>query len=84
MQKILALCAVLGVLTFAGCSSPEEVKSVAWYKQKENRAALDAKIAWCKENAAKAGNDQNCRNAVDALATLGSFEKVKEPAVPTF
>lgn len=77
LSLVVTLCAV-------GCSNAEEVRSVAWYKAPENKTAFEEKLGWCRQHKEKQGVDQNCINAETAFATMGSFEKVKEPKVPTF
>ena len=81
--KLFLLSLALIFCSF-GCSNAEEVRSVAWYKAPENKAAFEEKLAWCRQHKENQGVDQNCINAETAFATMGSFEKVEEPKVPTF
>ncbi|MCD7982739.1 MAG: EexN family lipoprotein [Desulfovibrio sp.] len=65
----------------------DETRTVDWYTAPQNKAALDAKLAECRNNPGELHNTPNCFNARAAsekLATSGHFEKVKEPPIPTF
>lgn len=78
---IALILLVLSGLSVVGCSS-EETKTVEWYVKPENKAALDAKLAECKNNPGELGNTPNCVNARKAFEQIflgGKFEKVKEP-----
>lgn len=65
----------------------EETKTVDWYAAPQNKSALDAKLAECRNNPGELRDTPNCINARAAsekLATGGRFEKVEEPPIPTF
>lgn len=65
----------------------EEIRTVDWYTAPQNKVALDAKLAECRNNPGELRDTPNCVNARAAsekLATGGRFEKVKEPPIPTF
>lgn len=81
-----ALACALCLLPLTPCNA-EETKTVDWYAAPENKAALDAKLAECKNNPGELKDTPNCINAWAAsekLAISGKFEKVQEPPIPTF
>jgi len=81
MKKKLLLLAGFFALALAGCSA-EETKTVVWYLQPENKPALDAKLAECRNNPGELGKTPNCVNARKAAERIfmgGKFDKVKEP-----
>lgn len=86
----LGLSALLSgalILLSASLTLAEETKTVDWYTAPQNRTALDAKLAECRNNPGELRDTPNCINARAAsekLATGGRFEKVKEPPIPTF
>ena len=52
------------------------------YQDPANEAALNAKLAQCKENPGELRDTPNCINARKAFQNIfkgGKFEKVKEP-----
>ena len=65
-----------------GCQS-EETRSVEWYRAPENKTALEAKLAECKNNPGELKGTPNCVNAFKAFELNflqgGKFEKVREP-----
>lgn len=81
IAAVLALSALC--LPISACAD-DEVKSVAWYKAPENRLALEEKLKQCRDNPELRQKDKNCQNAADASVLRGRFQKVKEPAIPTF
>ena len=81
MKRLFILPVLVMVFMLAGCTS-EETKTVEWYLKPENKPALDAKIAECKNNPGELKSTPNCVNAFKAaerIFTGGSFEKVREP-----
>jgi len=87
MKRIVnfATIAILA-LSLAACNS-EDTKTVEWYLKPENKAALEVKIAECKNNPGELWNTPNCQNARMAFEKRllgGSFQKVEEPAIPKF
>ena len=89
MNKMLLSATIGGILILmplAACNA-EETKTVEWYLTPENKAALEAKLAECQNNPGELKDTPNCINArvaADKRATSGTFEKVREPAVPKF
>lgn len=60
----------------------EGVESVSWHQAPTNEAALNAKLAQCKENPGELRDTPNCIDARKAFQNIfkgGRFEKVKEP-----
>lgn len=88
MKKLrLASALVSAMFLWPMMAYAEETKTVSWYAAPANKAALDAKLAECKNNPGELRDTPNCINARAAsekLATSGSFEKVQEPPIPTF
>ena len=88
-MKILCLASALASVMFL-CPvmvNAEEIKTVSWYAAPANKAALDTKLAECRNNPGELRDTPNCINAYAAsekLSTSGSFEKVQEPPIPTF
>ena len=81
MKKIFVPAILAAVFALAGCNS-EETKTVEWYLKPENKPALDAKIAECKNNPGELKSTPNCVNAFKAAERIfmgGKFEKVREP-----
>ena len=78
------LASLLLSLSASTCNAKEteEVKPVSWYQDPANEAALNAKLAQCKENPGELRDTPNCINARKAFQNIfkgGKFEKVKEP-----
>lgn len=82
-KRFLGLLATLLLAGMAtACDAKEETKTVEWYLQPENTAALEAKRKECKDNPGELANTPNCQNskaAKQAQFKGGTFEKVKEP-----
>ena len=74
---IALILLVLSGLSVVGCSS-EETKTVEWYVKPENKAALDAKLAECKNNPGELGNTPNCVNAVRLLNKSSLAENLRK------
>ena len=78
---ILLSVAITLALSIFGCNT-EETRSVEWYLKPEHKAALDAKLAECKNNPGELKDTPNCINARAAAERIflgGKFEKVREP-----
>ena len=87
MNKLVVSVLLAGVLLVGTACNAEETKTVDWYAAPAHKAALDAKLAECRNNPGELKDTPNCVNARAAsekLATSGKFEKVQEPPVPKF
>ncbi|WP_432422186.1 EexN family lipoprotein [Robbsia betulipollinis] len=75
MEKKLNFICVGTALTllFSCGKSPE---SIEWYRQHE--AERNATLATCKKVANRADWNQDCRNAIDAEASSGTFTRSPE------
>lgn len=81
IYKASLLAVTLVALVLTGCNR-EETKTVEWYQAPENKAALEAKLAECRNNPGELRKTPNCENARKAYQNIfkgGTFEKVKEP-----
>ena len=81
MKKRLLLLAGFLALALTGCDD-EKTKTVEWYLQPENKPALDAKLAECRNNPGELKKTPNCVNARKAAERKfmgGKYDKVKEP-----
>ena len=87
MSRITKLATLTALaLSLLACKS-EETKTVEWYLKPENKPALEAKIAECKNNPGELEKTPNCVNARRAYEKKffsGKFEKVEEPKIPIF
>ncbi len=70
MRKVLGLILVGFVLVATGCQSKEEVKTVEWYMEDANKAALEAKLTECRNNPGELKDTPNCINAFNAQHKL--------------
>jgi len=80
-MTILTSAAIMCALLLFGCNA-EETRTVEWYRAPENKAALEIKLAECKNNPGELRNTPNCINARKAFElnfTSGKFDKVREP-----
>lgn len=61
---LLFICAAV-LFQAMPCQAGEnkEVKTVEWYMQKENKAALEETLKKCQNNPGEMKNDPNCENA---------------------
>lgn len=91
MKKICFSALLSGALLVfsACCAFAEETKTVDWYAAPENTAALDAKLAECRNNPGELRDTPNCINARAAANKLlrkglGERTKVQEPAITYF
>ena len=81
INKVLLLAALaLLLLAFTGCDKKEETKTVDWYMAPENKAALEAKLAECRNNPGELKDTPNYQNA--ALARHKLF--ARPAGVPKF
>ncbi|SBW05680.1 conserved exported hypothetical protein [uncultured delta proteobacterium] len=81
MKKMLLLMVTALAFALSGCNS-EETKTVEWYLKPENKPALDAKLAECRNNPGQLKDTPNCINARQAAEKIflgGKFDKVREP-----
>jgi hypothetical protein len=88
LTKLLLL--LLATTLFAGCiaeKKEEPVRSIEWYRQPENKAAMDAKVEECKRlhEAGQKYNKEECSKAATARALGPTDDKLplqKEQVVP--
>lgn len=79
INKVLLLASLaLLPLAFTGCDKKEEVKTVDWYMAPENKAALEDKLAECRNNPGELKDTPNCENATLAQHKLFA----RKPATP--
>ncbi len=72
LTKILILCLIVGALfSMTACNEKkEETRTVDWYMAQENKAALEAKLAECRNNPGELKDTPNCQNAALAQHKL--------------
>ena len=64
---LLFICAAVLFQAMPGqAGEKKEVKTVEWFMQKENKAALEETLKRCQNNPGEMKNDPNCENAQTA------------------
>lgn len=71
MKKIALMIVATAFLAACG-KSAEEVHTVDWFKQAENKAVLEDTVKACKNDPGTLGKTPNCINAEEAQSQLNS------------
>ena len=87
-MKKFSLAVLASSLMLVFCSSfsyakeENEVRTVSWFRDPANKAALEATLKQCQDNPGQLQNTPNCinaRKAAEANFMGGKYEKVREP-----